>query len=590
MSVLGMNNNNDISITGLINIKADEIDTLSITGVDSFTLNGEDLQTTLDDLQSQIDDNESHIDDNADAIASLEANKAGKSEMNTFTNNNIFNGNIDCNGIFTVKYRNYTNADNHFQHAFSINSATNTTNGNYLNVLTRSIPEGNYNPSSKSDDIVMYYYKNAGNGGGALNITCWNDLKSGIRLTPSLTEMNSDVSFNNNINLASDKTFNGIPTSKIENLIYLDISSSLQASLNSKAGLTLNNSMSGDNIFTKRIQQTLGTSLNTSFGLSSLNNFTETNTESSAFGYRALSSSNSSSYNTAIGSQSLGRLTIGNSNTALGQFSGNSVSTGSNNIFIGKSSGLAVATESNNICIGNNSNITVGNINSISIGSNVTTTSSNQIKLGTSTHNISIDGTINNKLASYYDPTSSIQNQLNSKESSSSTNFNAERIANGTVSNTEFQYLDGVTSSIQQQINSKLNVSVVGNTLTYNHTTSSIGDSIMTTYVTGLSFVPGAMYIGFGTLTITKNLLEYDSNGQISLSWNATNYTTILNNTSTIFYTSSSSNMRNISIAYPTIYFIPANIYAACDPKLYFEYYDLNNGSISISITFIRLS
>jgi hypothetical protein len=39
--------------------------------------------------------------------------------------------------------------------------------------------------------------------------------------------------------------------------------------------------------------------------------------------------------------------------------------------------------------------------------------------------------------------------------------INADKIANGSVSNTEFQYLDGVTSNIQTQLNSKLGVDVV---------------------------------------------------------------------------------------------------------------------------------
>ena len=79
--------------------------------------------------------------------------------------------------------------------------------------------------------------------------------------------------------------------------------------------------------------------------------------------------------------------------------------------------------------------------------------------------------------------------------------FNATKIADGSVSNTEFQYLDGVTSSIQTQINSKqatLTNPVTGTgtnneIAAFNSTGSTITSLSTTTYpsLTELSYVKG---------------------------------------------------------------------------------------------------
>lgn len=79
--------------------------------------------------------------------------------------------------------------------------------------------------------------------------------------------------------------------------------------------------------------------------------------------------------------------------------------------------------------------------------------------------------------------------------------FNATKIADGSVSNTEFQYLDGVTSSIQTQINSKqatLTNPVTGTgtnneIAAFNSTGSTITSLSTTTYpsLTELSYIKG---------------------------------------------------------------------------------------------------
>jgi len=107
-------------------------------------------------------------------------------------------------------------------------------------------------------------------------------------------------------------------------------------------------------------------------------------TENTALGYQALKES-TSNYNTGIGANVLivntgssntavGRLAMfsnssGTSNTAVGRDSGRSNTTGSSNVFLGKAAGYNVSQK-------------VDAVNTIGIGSDVYTTSDNQIVLG----------------------------------------------------------------------------------------------------------------------------------------------------------------------------------------------------------------
>lgn len=66
------------------------------------------------------------------------------------------------------------------------------------------------------------------------------------------------------------------------------------------------------------------------------------------------------------------------------------------------------------------------------------------------------DGTVSDAEYQYLGSvTSDIQTQINSKQTTITGNLDAALIADGTVSNAEYQYLGGVTSDIQTQINSK---------------------------------------------------------------------------------------------------------------------------------------
>lgn len=81
-----------------------------------------------------------------------------------------------------------------------------------------------------------------------------------------------------------------------------------------------------------------------------------------------------------------------------------------------------------------------------------------------------------------------IAGSITNTEISNSATIDATKIANGSVSNVEFQYLDGVTSSIQTQLNSKVSA-ITGD---INPTSFSILNGQATpSDVTGLAFTNG---------------------------------------------------------------------------------------------------
>lgn len=123
----------------------------------------------------------------------------------------------------------------------------------------------------------------------------------------------------------------------------------------------------------------------------------------SAFGYNALTSNTTGGENTAIGYQTLRVITNGASctavgyavlenatntyNTGLGANAGNPLTTGQFNVLLGSRTGATLTTGSNNILIGESANVgTAATANSIIIGQGVTSTASNQIRIGALSH------------------------------------------------------------------------------------------------------------------------------------------------------------------------------------------------------------
>jgi len=123
--------------------------------------------------------------------------------------------------------------------------------------------------------------------------------------------------------------------------------------------------------------------------------------------------------------------------------------------------------------------------------------------------------------------TSAIQTQLNSKLSTI-TNANlpngidSAKIANGSVSNTEFQFLDGLTSNIQSQLNNSLNQAfftgtvnqvVKGNGTIGNLTTSDLPENISATSI-GLGTVDDFKFDYLNSLTSN---VQTQLNGKLNL-------------------------------------------------------------------------
>ncbi len=90
----------------------------------------------------------------------------------------------------------------------------------------------------------------------------------------------------------------------------------------------------------------------------------------------------------------------------------------------------------------------------------------------TADYQLKITGVSDTEIGHLDGVTSSIQTQINSKLSSSTASSTYQPIVSG-VSDTEIGYLDGVTSSIQTQINSKSSTS-------HNHTLDSLSNVVVT--------------------------------------------------------------------------------------------------------------
>jgi len=152
-----------------------------------------------------------------------------------------------------------------------------------------------------------------------------------------------------------------------------------------------------------------------------------------AIGYYTLNSATTGS-NIGIGARALENVTTGTSNIAIGN-EALKTATGSCNLAIGHNAGCNITTGTNNILLGYNAQPSNGS-------------ATNEITLGDNNINlfrIPGLGSTDKQVLAYNSITGGFELST----------VDASVVADGSVSNTEFQYLDGVTSNIQTQLDDK---------------------------------------------------------------------------------------------------------------------------------------
>jgi hypothetical protein len=135
---------------------------------------------------------------------------------------------------------------------------------------------------------------------------------------------------------------------------------------------------------------------NSAFGFQALQK-NITGEYNNAFGYNALTLNTGGGYNTAMGFNALSSNTIGVGNVAIGTHALNNNMSAQHNTAVGDSSmmGSSASRGENNTALGYNTMITSNASNSTVIGANATTSTSNQIVLGTSAQTVVCPGSIN---------------------------------------------------------------------------------------------------------------------------------------------------------------------------------------------------
>ena len=131
---------------------------------------------------------------------------------------------------------------------------------------------------------------------------------------------------------------------------------------------------------------------NVAVGNLSLNTNT-TGIENVAVGAEALYANSSGSYNCGFGYKSGYKITTGSFNTSIGWLSGYTNTTGSNNVSIGGSTTVPVGTTTFSNITALGVNTVIGASSSTAIGYGATTTTANQIVLGTATETVYCVGT-----------------------------------------------------------------------------------------------------------------------------------------------------------------------------------------------------
>jgi hypothetical protein len=138
--------------------------------------------------------------------------------------------------------------------------------------------------------------------------------------------------------------------------------------------------------------QILSDTTTTQYGQNTLNGVT-TGVSNTAFGSVCLNNLNSGSSNCGMGYTTLQNCTTGSYNTGIGTGNMPTLSTSGNNTALGASSGGSISTATGyNTCLGYGADSSYSY--STAIGYNASTSTSNQIVLGTSSENVFIPGNI----------------------------------------------------------------------------------------------------------------------------------------------------------------------------------------------------
>jgi hypothetical protein len=168
---------------------------------------------------------------------------------------------------------------------------------------------------------------------------------------------------------------------------------------------------------------------NTAFGYSSLD--ATSSEKNAAFGHNSLTNSTSGGSNSGFGQDSGKNIVSGSFNTVIGRKSGLDISSGEYNVSLGFNAGDNISTNSNNTFIG--SNTVGGNTTNASVlGYGVTSQGSNTVTLG------------NTDITDIY-----------MAQDSGATIHAADLNLGGTAvtaTATEINFIDGVTSNVQTQI------------------------------------------------------------------------------------------------------------------------------------------
>ncbi|MEC8602072.1 MAG: hypothetical protein VXX96_02600, partial [Bacteroidota bacterium] len=220
---------------------------------------------------------------------------------------------------------------------------------------------------------------------------------------------------------------------------------------------------------------------------SSMNNTTNTALGNTAFGHNSLSRITSGQQNTGFGMGANYQVTEGSYNTAVGYGVLFANTTGDSNVGVGNNSALRITTGDSNTALGDNAlnSTTTGSYNT-AIGRAATTssaTSMNETMLG---YNTTGQGTNTVTLGN-----SSVTDVYMAQDSGATVHAGALNLGGTALTPTadEINYLDGVTSNIQSQLNAKQSALTAGSgisitsdgTISAGVTAGSIADGAITT-------------------------------------------------------------------------------------------------------------